>query len=161
MSIHKVVDGKMTEIASNTSWDAETKTLSIDGVKCFSLNDAIADSSKFLTLNMHKVEPDSDGKTISIDHDGYLFGYVSYNGIPLEDADRGYYFGLVWFRKSADDLWQPLTHLEKVYFRPEFYVKKGYQFIVTTYDGNTPTINVDEAKTIYSITLNLFYDDNI
>ena len=159
MSIHKVVDGKMTEIASNTSWDAETKTLSIDGVKCFSLNDAIADSSKFLTLNMHKVEPDSDGKTISIDHDGYLFGYVSYTGVSF---DGEYDFSLVQFRKSVDDSWKPLTFLEKVYFRPNFYVKKGYQFrVILGYDSVPPpdTNYYEEIRPIYLMSLNLFYDD--
>ena len=159
MSIHKVVDGKMTEIASNTSWDAETKTLSIDGVKWFSLNDAIVDSSKFLTLNMHKVEPDPDGKTISIDHDGYLFGYVSYNGVSF---DGEYDFSLVQFRKSVDDSWKPLTFLEKVYFRPNFYVKKGYQFrVILGYDSVPPpnTTYYEDIRSIYLMSLNLFYDD--
>ena len=53
MSIHKVVNGEMKEIASNARWDAATKTLSIDGTECFSTSSLAIDVNCFLELDAH------------------------------------------------------------------------------------------------------------
>lgn len=150
MSIHKVINGEMKEIASNTRWDATTKTLSIDGVKCFSANELVQDANCFLALDAHQVQI-ADNGILTVNHDGYLVGSI----IPWLESDIT---TLIWFRKTDKDSWMPLFIMTKFPnpMQINLYVKNGYQFFFTKQPGSN--IDIDTAVVVQTQhTLALYY----
>ena len=134
MSIHKVVNGEMKEIASNARWDAATKTLSIDGTECFSTSSLAIDVNCFLELDAHQVSISTDTNILEIDHDGRLFGSAS-----LQTSNENP-FAILWFRKNGNDVWKPLLNASQT-INIDLTVKSGFQFLFAGHPDESNDIN--------------------
>ena len=149
MSIHKVVNGEMKEIASNTRWDATTKTLSIDGIKCFSASELVQDANCFLALDAHPIQFASDTSILTIDHDGRLFGSAK------PQTNDSSIYAVMWFRKTSNDAWSPLFIANQT-MQIDLVVKTGFQFFFANQPNGSN--NIDTAVAFLpKHTLALYY----
>lgn len=150
MSIHKVVNGEMKEIASNTRWDSATKTLSIDGTECFSASRLAEDVNCFLELDAHQISISTETNILAIDHDGRLFGSAS-----LQTTGENPYT-VLWFRKSNSDDWKPLLIVNQT-INIDLMVKSGFQFFFASQPNGSNDITTAVAMPPTKHTLALYY----